>query len=289
MSEDSPILVIKGPIELRIELVDLYALRHHEELIPELLRELTDEIEKDGYLKHPVIVDEKTLVVIDGSHRIEALKALGCRHIPACLVKYEDPKISVGCWYRTFRGQDTLEELVEELRGELGLRVEPCGRIGPSEVGEPPVALVLTDGKSYFKVVSDFEHKDEAWELVKKVEGFLRSKGLEVGFETEEDALAKLESGQVDLVLMTPRIGKEDVIKAAVSGRVFPHKATRHVIPARPLFLNIPLEALRDARPREVVEEELRKLFSSKKVKKLPPGLLIEDRRYEEEVYIIEP
>ena len=37
------------------------------------------------------------------------------------------------------------------------------------------------------------------------------------------------------------------------------------------------------------LEEELRKLFSSKKVKKLPPGLLIEDRRYEEEVYIIEP
>ena len=37
------------------------------------------------------------------------------------------------------------------------------------------------------------------------------------------------------------------------------------------------------------MEEELRQLLSSKKVKKLPPGLMIEDRRYEEEVYIIEP
>jgi len=289
VNEDSPILVIRGPIELRIELVDIKSLKHHEELIPDLLRELIDEIEEDGYLKHPVIVDEKTLVVIDGSHRIEALKALGCRHIPACLVRYEDPKISVGCWYRTFKGEDTLEELARKLREKLGLHVEPCGQVDPSEVGKPPVALVLTDGRSHFKVISNFEYKEKAWKLVKQVEEFLRSEGFEVGFETEEDALAKLESGQVDLVLMTPRIGKEDVIRAALSGRIFPHKATRHIIPARPLFLNIPLDALKDARPREVVEEELRQLLSSKKVRKLPPGLMIEDRRYEEEVYIIEP
>ena len=289
MSDNPPILVIRGPLELRIVLVDIDELRHHEELIPELLEELAAEIERDGYLKHPVIVDEETMVVIDGSHRIEALRALGCRRVPACLVRYRDPRITVGCWYRTLRGPQGLRELGRGLEEELGLRLEECGRVEPHEVGRPPTALALTDGKTYLKVLAEFEHKEEAWGLVKRVEGFLTSRGFEVGFDTEEDALSKLSSGRVAMVLMTPRIEKDDVIRAARSGRVFPHKATRHVIPARPLFLNIPLEALRDTRPKEVVEEELKKRFSRKKIKRLPPGLLIEDRRYEEEVYVIEP
>lgn len=49
----------------------------HEETIPELLERLTQHIQLDGYVKHPIIVDEKSFVVLDGTHRVVALKKLG--------------------------------------------------------------------------------------------------------------------------------------------------------------------------------------------------------------------
>ena len=289
MSSASPVLVIRGPVELKVILVEISSLHHHEELLPGLLEDLKEEIARDGYLKHPVIVDEETLVVIDGSHRVEALRELGCKLIPACMVRYQDPDISVGCWYRTLKGPLGLDEASKALEEGLGVEVRSSPGLRPEEVGEPPVAMALTDGRSYSSVVWDFSGIWEAWGLVKRAEGVLRELGFEVGFETEEDAFGKLSSGEADLVLMTPRVCKSDVLQVALSGRRFPHKTTRHKVPARPLFLNIPLEILRDHRPREDLEGEVRRLLASRRVRRLPPGEVIEGRRYEEEVYVLEP
>jgi len=287
-SGSSPIMVIDGPIKLTIALVDIESVYHHEEVIPSLLEELTREIERDGFLKHPVILDGETFVVLDGTHRIEALKSLRCRLVPACLVDYSHPGITLGCWYRTLRGVSSLQELLRQLRRRTGLAIEMCGPIRPEEVGRPPTALALTDGKSYARAVADFQDKWDAWALVRKVEKVLTSLGIEIGFETEKDAMRKLARGEADVVLMTPRITKDDVVRIAKSKRVLPYKATRHVIPARPLFLNIPLEALRSEKPLEELEEELRRMLASRRVRRYPPGSVIEGRRYEEEVYVLE-
>ena len=286
--EGSSILVLDRPIRLRISLVDIERLSHHEEVVPGLLGGLTEQIRRDGLLKHPIIVDEASLVILDGTHRVEALKALGCKRVPACLVDYHEPKIRLMCWYRTIKRAPPLPELVGMLKRRLGLGVEISDDLGPEDVGTPPVALGLTDGRSYARVLGRFEDKLGAWRLVKEVERSLRASGLEIGFDVEEDAIEKLSSGEADIVLMTPRITKRDVVEVALSGRVFPHKTTRHVIPARPLFLNAPLRLLKDERPIPVLEAELRKALALKQMRRIPPGHVIEGRRYEEEVIILE-
>ena len=43
----------------------------------------------------PILVDEKTMVVLDGHHRLKTLKMLGVNAIPAVLVDYFDEKITV--------------------------------------------------------------------------------------------------------------------------------------------------------------------------------------------------
>jgi len=286
--EGSSILALDKPIRLRVILIDIERLRHHEEVVPGLLRELTEQIRRDGFLKHPIIIDEASLVVLDGTHRVEALKALGCKRVPACLVNYHEPKIRLMCWYRTVKRAPPLPELADMLSRRLGLSVELSDELEPEEVGVPPIALGLTDGSSYAKVLGDFEDKQGAWELVKRVEKALSSSGLHIGFEVEEDAMEKLSSGDADVVLMTPRVTKRDVVETALSGRVFPHKTTRHIIPARPLFLNVPLRLLRDERPIHALEAELRRALAPRKLRRLPPGHVIEGRRYEEEVIIVE-
>jgi len=67
-------------------------------LFLKMLENLAAEIRMDEALRHPVIVDKESFVVLDGMHRVAALKILNCQRIPACLVNYKSPSISVGAW-----------------------------------------------------------------------------------------------------------------------------------------------------------------------------------------------
>ena len=69
-------------LEIKLEIEKLYI---HEETIVEIVERLSDEIELDAHVKHPVIVDKETLVVLDGMHRVAALQHLGCKLIPVCM------------------------------------------------------------------------------------------------------------------------------------------------------------------------------------------------------------
>ena len=79
-------------------MINISELRGHECTLEERVRELQEEIVKDGILKRPIVVDEATLLILDGHHRVEVLKRLGCKKVPAVLVDYWNPNIMVLSW-----------------------------------------------------------------------------------------------------------------------------------------------------------------------------------------------
>ncbi|MEM2273217.1 MAG: ParB N-terminal domain-containing protein, partial [Candidatus Bathyarchaeia archaeon] len=83
------------PIKFRIRLVNISDLKSHESTDSIKLKSLKDEIFSDGVLKRPIVIDDKTKVIIDGHHRVEALRLLGCTRIPACCVDYTCNKIGL--------------------------------------------------------------------------------------------------------------------------------------------------------------------------------------------------
>jgi len=85
-------------LELRPRLVRLDELREHEHYDPGHLEELLKEILRDGVLKRPILVDERTMTIIDGHHRYNCMKRLGKRYIPAYLVDYMRDEIVVEPW-----------------------------------------------------------------------------------------------------------------------------------------------------------------------------------------------
>jgi len=85
-------------MKLRFELLEVGKLKSHEETRPELLDSLVKEIQTDGYLRKPVLVEDRQYVILDGHHRYEALKKLGCRKIPVYLVDYFDETIYLTTW-----------------------------------------------------------------------------------------------------------------------------------------------------------------------------------------------
>jgi hypothetical protein len=76
-------------------IVNVTTLVPHEQIIEDHLQELLETIWRDGVLRQPVIVDRASMVILDGHHRVSAMKKLSCPLIPAYLVDYSDPGIVV--------------------------------------------------------------------------------------------------------------------------------------------------------------------------------------------------
>ena len=81
-----------------IVFIRIEELREHEEIRPNYLEELKNEILSDGMLKMPIAVDRSTYIILDGHHRLHALKKIGCKKIPVILVDYQSPEIEVIPW-----------------------------------------------------------------------------------------------------------------------------------------------------------------------------------------------
>jgi hypothetical protein len=82
----------------KVEIVEINKLKEHEEIDANHLKKLIKEIKSDKILKRPIVVDKNTNIILDGTHRFNALKALGCKKIPSVLVNYRSPKIKVLVW-----------------------------------------------------------------------------------------------------------------------------------------------------------------------------------------------
>jgi len=82
----------------RFALIEIRRLHGHEQIRPALLRELTEQIRRDGMLKIPVLVADRDFVILDGHHRVEALRALGCKRVSVYLVDYASDLVNLGTW-----------------------------------------------------------------------------------------------------------------------------------------------------------------------------------------------
>lgn len=274
-------------MSLRIAILDVNALLPHEETIPELLKQLIASIKNVGCLNDPIIVDEDSLVVLDGVHRVAALKKLGCRWVPACLVDYKNPAIAIFSWYRTIRGTNAIKRLLTQVKYS-GSDVEKVNKIDENSVGAPPIVAAVKTLNESFLITSQFGSIKEAYDVIERLEKRLKTVGLEVRYETESDAWHRLNQRQADAVLFTPRLSKQAIIETARSGRILTHKATRHVIPARPVHLCVPLRFLKSNKSLSQVNEKLKSMLEKKQWRHIPPGSVFEGRRYEEDLYVFE-
>jgi len=104
-----------------IVFIRIEELREHEEIRPHYLEELKNEILSDGILKMPIAVDRETYIILDGHHRLHALKKIGCNKIPVILVDYQSPEIEVIPWRE---GERITKEIIMET-ALAGKRMQP--------------------------------------------------------------------------------------------------------------------------------------------------------------------
>lgn len=87
--------MIRAP---QFALVPIQDLHGHEQIDEEKVVELMAEIRRAGVLSEPIWVARGSLVILNGHHRVEALRRLGAPRIPAWLLDYETDLVSLEPW-----------------------------------------------------------------------------------------------------------------------------------------------------------------------------------------------
>lgn len=270
---------------IELGLAAIEALHPHEATIPHEVLRLKEAISDDGLLKDPLIVDASTNVVLDGMHRLAALKALGVDRAVVCMVDYFAEGLEVKRWVRWVAGAQ--QALVEGALKSLGL--EPVS--SPDEAllqvdgGRAALAL-LTRAKGYV-TNQPREPVEDAYQLVAAYDRLLQAHGLVPSYLSEREGLRALQS-RGGLLLYPLSLRREEVLDLALAGRLLPPKCTRHIIPVRPLRLDYPLDHLyASTTSYQLAEEALREL-ARRPYRLTKPGAKYGGRVYEERLIIFQ-
>jgi cysteine synthase/O-phosphoserine sulfhydrylase/cystathionine beta-synthase len=259
-----------------IHLIELERLREHEETDPEHLKELTQQITADKILKHPIVVDEKTNTILDGEHRFNALKSLGCKRIPAIYVDYNSPNIVVQTWRNNYNL--TKRDVVEAaLSGKSFPPKTTCHMIRNSETLmhissiEKRVDIPLEVLKSELTLIPIRNVKAamnvELADVLPTYARFLKTRIVDTplivdkktgillyGYEAfqaldllsaEKAPTFKVNMEDVEIKTSNPRLGslsKGDIVKAGTRGPKLPPKSFNLL--AEPVKISFPLERL---------------------------------------------
>ena len=85
---------MKSP-PIKPKLVKLDEVKPHEGIEEQRLSNLTADIKESDCLIRPIAIDQETKMIIDGHHRVAALKRLECFLVPIYEFNYHDPNITV--------------------------------------------------------------------------------------------------------------------------------------------------------------------------------------------------
>ncbi|MHA1506630.1 MAG: hypothetical protein ACTSR0_05555 [Candidatus Asgardarchaeia archaeon] len=283
-----------GLFHFKIGVLSIGDVFPHEEVIEESLKKLIHSIRRSNVLLHPVIVDERSGVILDGMHRYYAFKRMGFDYIGVCLIDYKSSYVAVKNWYRSLSCHYDVDEISDLISknfecievevtnyDEFPRIVERADTIAVLlyKMGEREITILQLKSSSRLSLVKKYN-------LIKEVENLLRDRfGCKISYYSEYSAIRLLKEGKIRYVLATPKIEKDEVIKSALSGEVFAAKSTRHVIPVRPLFVNFPLELFRRGVLGDSLEEKnsiTEAILKRKQVIQLRGKVNI-DRFYEEE------
>ena len=118
-------------LQARLAILRIRDLQPHEGVEPTRLLRVAWSIASRGAVLRPIIVEEESLTVIDGPHRLEALRLLGARYAPVALAAYGREITGILAPRRTIPAPAaSAGEALEWIVGRLEPLLEP----GPSRL-----------------------------------------------------------------------------------------------------------------------------------------------------------
>ena len=278
-----------GTIPIKIKLVRVLDLKKHERIIQPKLQELKLYLRNQTILKNPIIID-KNLIILDGNHRANAFAQLGFKYICACQINYFNKHVKLGYWDRRFSNISNIKHIKSYLKAKNYtlttfstwkklLDYQKTHLLGFGLHYREQNYFVSFKNELVNGAVTANNQLEKFQEFLEDSPEFVPDKYLKQAEFTE--TLTKS-----DLIITAPRIIKKMVVEASNNQLVFAPKSTRHIIPSRPLNLDIPIQLLNSQINLSKAQSQLKDYLKKKDIIRFGPGQVIEGRYYEEEILV---
>ena len=273
--------VTNGKIPILLALKRVEEMKPHEETVQEDLNGIVRALQRDPTLRHPIIADSGSGAVLDGTHRLAALKQLDCRTVPAALIDYTNSLVKVERWFRMMKGE-SIQEFVKKI-GKLSPLVESVSEAEKNLLARSNYAT-LRDSQHCFALKAETTAPLTLCREAFALEQVARSHRMKITYTDNADLKSQPES---TILMSTIRLEKDEIIESCQRYELFPPKSTRHLIPSRPLGITVPLQWLHESKL-DKAEKEFEKRLAGMTVKRLAEGSVVGSRRYMEEVLLFE-
>ena len=234
-----------------IAVLPINELKLHEAESVERTAKLQERIRADGFLRNPVIVGKVLhssrlhYLLLDGVHRISALKNLGCRDVVAQLIEYSNEGVRVEVWHQLIRGVDPVN-LLKSLKRVFGKALSKKPEAEANELRKKELILMhllLKNGRSY--IIERQSNLQSTTAKIREFFSILASLG-EVHRVHEDEAKSVLKSSSAATgILFIQPLSKQHIVEIALSKTKLPAGITRHIIPCRALGIAVDLALLR--------------------------------------------
>ncbi|MFQ6617688.1 MAG: ParB N-terminal domain-containing protein [Fidelibacterota bacterium] len=231
-----------------LKIVPLSRVVLHEEVEHRRVRKLALRIERDGFVKNPIIAAElngrKLYVILDGANRQGALRRLGIEDIPVQIIDYKSPEVELHSWNHLLKGIQQ-DELLKKLSQIKGLKLKNSSL---SEA-EEEISRGVTAGYLNFNNTVILSLKGEGGiphhMLIKNVFDAYRKDAEIKRFYSEPGnrLFSNLSEGSIAVVFR--KFSKGEILYLAENGIKLPAGVTRHIIPGRVVQLNLKLSLLK--------------------------------------------
>jgi hypothetical protein len=265
---------------VRVDVRPISSLLPHEDTIPSHVERIASEIKQEGIQRDPIIIDSESNAVLDGMHRLAAFARLGLESAVCCPVDYGSKNVNLHRWARVYSSGgsgDLSQALFDAGISRRSTLAEAFASLDARKCGLAALSSQL--------VLLPTAPRDlqGAFAVIRGLDAIALELRWKREFVPEDEIDSALQDDR-KVVVLVQRLGKDDVVAVARSGRLFPCKTSMHTVDPRPVAVNVPIERLGS-----MTGTELRKQLQSSGGKLFPPGTYYRGRRYKERLFILNP
>ncbi len=223
-------------IQCHIILFFIDDLLGHEQIVQNQVEWLKKNLKEFGYFFRPILIVKKHNVILDGHHRVVALKQLGYSKVPCIQIKYlNNEDIQIGTWFPVYTDNHH-PKFPREFK-KIGVEWKELDTFTITSLDNPSYGFTLKTKKKQFLI------KGSQQEIYSKFLGYFKPERFEY-IKTLDYALSLIQNYRASFVLARKTLTKNDVLDKAKQKTPLAPKTTRHILSFKYQDIRVPLKNL---------------------------------------------
>ena len=270
-----------------LQIVPTAALVVHEQNDAQRTAPLVERLRAEGVLKNPPIVapmgeGDPRFVVLDGANRTTALQEMGCPHVLAQVVNYEnEDEVRLTTWHHVVAGleAEAFSGLLASVEG-LEYRPSDLNRARAALARRVLLAYIVSGDGMVFGVSGGYDLHSRCQLLNQMVDAYKDQGRI---YRTALDQVAQVRGLYEDLtsLVVFPHHEPAEILELARVEARLPAGITRHILNRRALRVHYPLSELQSAATLEAkgarLSDWLRAKLAAKEIRFYPEATYLFD------------